>query len=279
MEINSGIGGRGACVSFLFFLVFVLVLVLQGFSVIIPGRGFFSVSADKNEIPLKHLAVIMDGNRRWAASKGLPSWQGHREGIGAAERTIKFCLANNIKILSMYAFSLENFKRTQEEREEIFSMICEAMDIWSVNFARENVRIRFIGDRSKFPPKTLGVIDKIELETAKNSGLEVNIMFCYGGQQEIVAAAKSLAKKVKSGKLKQKDITPDVFARHMWTGGVDFPDVIIRTGRRFRLSNFMVYQAAYSEICMLDIYWPDLQMSHLEQVYQQYINSQRTFGS
>jgi undecaprenyl diphosphate synthase len=229
-------------------------------------------------LPITHLAIIMDGNRRWAKSLGLPTWQGHREGASAVERTVKFCLGRGIKILSLYAFSLENFKREAQEQETIFRMMGEVLEHWPAAFNSENVRVRFVGNRSLFPSQVIQVVDKLEQTTATNSGLLVNIMFCYGGQQEIVAAAKIMAQKVQSGALQLDAIDEQSFTGLTWTGNIPPPDLIFRTGKRARLSNFMTLFSAYSEIYFSDLYWPEVQEQHLEQICAQFEECTRTFG-
>ncbi len=228
---------------------------------------------------IQHLAVIMDGNRRWAKERGLPSAAGHREGATAVERTIKFCLSRGIKILSMYAFSLENFKRDDEEKSAIFDLMQDTVEHWPKKFDNQNIRIRFVGNRSMFPAKVLPAVEKIEQTTAQNTGLLVNVMFCYGGQQEIVDAAKILANKIAAGELDAASIDEKTLAQHTWTGDSSPPDLIIRTGKRARLSNFMTYQSCYSEIYFSDLYWPEVQASHLSEACEQFEKAARTFGS
>ncbi len=233
----------------------------------------------KTDAKISHLGIIMDGNRRWAKERGLDSSFGHKEGISALESAVKYCLASGIKHLSLYAFSLENFKRASEENEAIFGMFPDALSFWQKNFNDSNVKIRFVGDRKLFPKTTVESIEKIEAETSKNDGLNLNLMFCYGGQQEVVESVKKIVKEVKSGKLDDENIDLKTIFKNTWTGDIPEPDLIIRTGNRSRLSNFMTLQSSYSEIIFSELKWPEIRLPHLEEMCQKYLESQRTFGS
>lgn len=246
---------------------------------LIAGKQKTMDCTAKNGSNIKHLAIIMDGNRRWAKERGLQSFEGHKQGIVALETTIKYCLASGIKNLSLYTFSLENFKRAKEENEEIFGMFPDALSLWKKNFDTGNVKVRFVGDRALFPEKTVEAIEKIESETQKNDGLFVNLMFCYGGQQEIVDSVKKIAQEVKTGKLDSQNIDIKTISKNTWTGDISEPDLIIRTGKRNRLSNFMTFQSSYSEIVFSNLNWPEIGMAQLEEMCEQYAQSQRTFGA
>lgn len=258
------------------FVVLVLV-ALRSFSAF--AFKFSPFNHTQKTTKINHLAIIMDGNRRWAKQRGLEAWHGHREGVTALEKTIKFCLAKGIKILSLYAFSLENFKRSDEEKEQLFKMFAEVLEHWPESLKKENVKIRFVGDRNVFPKKTVETIKKIEHQTDHHDGLQVNLMFCYGGQQEIVDATKKIAQKVNSGELRLDQIDSKVLSENTWTGKLPEPDVIFRTGRRARLSNFMTLQSAYSEIEFSDLNWPEVGPAELEAMCQRFEKSQRTFGA
>lgn len=261
--------------------VFFLILVLAGlksFAFFAPKLGSSLKMAD-GEPKINHLAIIMDGNRRWAKQRGLDVWHGHKEGVTALEKTVKFCLARGIKILSVYAFSLENFKRSSKEKEQLFKIFSEVLEHWPQSLNKENVRVRFVGDSSQFPEQTTKTIEKIESMTETHDGLELNLMFCYGGQQEIVDATKKIAAKVKSGELNIEDIDSKLLSENTWTGKLPEPDVIFRTGNRSRLSNFMTLQSAYSEIDFSGLNWPEIDACQLDAMYQRFVKSQRTFGA
>lgn len=197
-----------------------------------------------------HLALIMDGNRRWAQKRLLFPWLGHKEGVKTAQMAIEYCLQRKIRYLSLYAFSLENFKRNEQEISYLFSLIEQAQS--RINeFIDKKVQIRFIGDRQKIPSKTLAICEQIEEATQQGDALQCNVLLCYGAQQEIVHAAQAL---MSLGQL----VTEQLFKDQLWLGDIPSPDLIIRTGGVKRLSNFLLYQAAYAEIRFLDCLWPDL---------------------
>ena len=227
---------------------------------------------------LKHLACIMDGNRRWAAQQGLLSFLGHKNGFAAVKKVIDFCLQKNIAYLSLYTFSIENLQRPEQERHYLFEILAHEAAQELQEFKAKNVRMRFLGDRELFPQTVSTLCDTVEAETKGNDGLHLNFMLCYGGQQEIVSATRYIAAQVASGQLKEKDITPELFADHLWTAGIPSPDLIIRTGNQHRLSNFLLYQCAYSELYFLDCMWPDIAERNLEDALSYYNRSRKMFG-
>ncbi len=229
--------------------------------------------------PLQHLACIMDGNRRWAKERGLSSTEGHKKGIEMSKLIIEFCLEKKIPYLSLYIFSNENFRRTEQELKSIFGLMLQEANKGIEEFKKHDIRLRFIGDRSLFPEQLLPLLDQFEKETAHCKTLQASFLFCYGARQEIAAAAKNIAHKVKIDELAEDDITPELFADHLWTRELPEPDLIIRTGYVSRLSNFLLYQAAYSELYMLDCFWPDITKEKLQEAYDQYISSERRFGA
>lgn len=220
---------------------------------------------------ISHLALIMDGNRRWAKQRSLMPWLGHRQGAKNVEMAVQYCLENNISNLSLYTFSLENFKRTPKEVSYLFSMIAELSK--KVNeFVKTGVQIRFVGDRSKIPSDTKKVCEEVEIATQSCDKLVCNFLFCYGGQQEIVAAAQKLV-----DQNKQK-ITIEDFKQATWLGDVPDPEIIIRTGGVKRLSNFLLFQGAYSEVRFLDCFWPDLTRDVLSQTVQDCLDAKKNVG-
>ena len=146
-------------------------------------------------------------------------------------------------------------------------------------FKKRDIRLRFIGDRSLFPSQLVPLIDQFEKETAHCKTLQVSFLFCYGGRQEIVAAVKSIARDIKEGKIQEDNITPELLNRYMWNKDLPDPDLIIRTGYVSRLSNFLIYQAAYSELYMMECYWPEITKDHLQKAYDTFVNTQRRFGT
>jgi undecaprenyl diphosphate synthase len=228
---------------------------------------------------LKHVAFIMDGNRRWARGRGLPAILGHREGVKTVERVTQYCLNQAIEYLTFYAFSLENFKRSDEEKNCLFELISDGVRSYAQKFMEQGIQINFIGDREKFPQQVRKSCEETEQLTAQNNRMRVNILFCYGGQQEIIAAVQSCAQQVQLGTLSLDGITPTYFAQLLWSGKFPAPDLIIRTGGMPRLSNFLLFQAAYSELLFTDTFWPALTDEELERLVEQYHAIKRNFGS
>lgn len=228
---------------------------------------------------IQHLAIIMDGNRRWATHQGMAKWRGHQEGLKAIEHAINFCLGKSIKFLSLYTFSLENLKnRSKLEQDYLFDLLIDESNKILKDSKEKNVKIKFIGDKTLFPEKVLKCVQDLEKETETFTKLQVNFLFMYGSRQEIFFGIKELIKKIKSGEIEEKDITPELFESCLWTHNIPEPDLIIRTGGARRLSNFLLYQAAYSEFCFLDLYWPEINVQHLEKAYSDFGGTTRNFG-
>jgi len=227
---------------------------------------------------IKHIAFIMDGNRRWATQQGMLKVLGHKEGVNTVQKVADFCLKKEIPYLSLYTFSLENFKRSEAEKNYLFSLLINESDSLLKELTEKKVRASFVGERSLFPKKVMPVCEKLERETKDFDKLHINFLFCYGARQEIISGVKKIAKKVKSGELSEQDIDETVFNNNLWTHKFPEPELIVRTGGQSRLSNFLLYQAAYSELCFLDYMWPDLDQHKLEEIYVNYIETKRNFG-
>ncbi len=227
---------------------------------------------------IKHLACIMDGNRRWARLQGKLPMLGHQEGVQAGRRVIQFCLEKKIPYLSLYTFSIENFKRSQQELDFIFNMLATQGMQEVAQLRQEGVRIRFVGDRTLFPHSLISVCETLEQQTQDCTALQVNLLFCYGARQEIIGGIKKVIQQVKAGILDENDINEESFQHYLWTHDFPEPDLIVRTGGASRLSNFLLYQAAYSELYFLDCLWPDVGAKQLEQAISFFDNAQRNFG-
>lgn len=221
----------------------------------------------------------MDGNRRWAASHGLPAMQGHREGAQAAKRVINFCLEKGISYLSLYTFSTENFKRSETEKNFLFDILAQEALAELDTLKKKNIRVRFVGDRDLFPAHLVPVCEKVERETMGFNTLQINLLFCYGARQEIVSGIKRVIQDIKTGQLAEDALSEDSFTRYLWTNGTPGPDIVVRTGGAQRLSNFLLYQAAYSELYFLDHMWPEIQAEHLENMMLFFNQCKRNFGS
>lgn len=227
---------------------------------------------------IRHLALIMDGNRRWAIRNGLEKYLGHYHGVDAVKMAIDFCLAQKIQYLTLYTFSIENLKRPEIEKKYLFNLLINKAKEELDNFIKQGVKIKFMGDRSLFPKDILQTSEDIESKTAHLNNIQVNILFCYGGQQEIVAGVKKIIDQIQSNQLKKEDITEEIISKNLWSENIPDPDLVIRTGGQQRLSNFMPFQSAYSELYFLDCLWPDIKLKHLEDAVNQFTNRKRNFG-
>jgi len=233
---------------------------------------------------LKHLAVIMDGNRRWAKKNNLYPWQGHEAGFETLQELVAFCIEQKIPYLSVYAFSLENFKRSTEEKTHLFSLLIKTACEKLGKFKEAGIRIRFVGDQTLFPESVRSSITTIEQETGALARgpiqLDLLILFCYGGQQELIAAAQKICSLSKAGLISESDITQENFRKYLWTGkDIPDPSLIIRTGGAGRLSNFLLYQSAYSELYFTNTLWPDMKKNELLEAVDDFHQRKRNFGA
>jgi undecaprenyl diphosphate synthase len=228
---------------------------------------------------MQHLAIIPDGNRRWAAQHKLESFFGHKKGLEPIRSAIKVCIKKSIKHLSFYTFSLENFKRSEHEKSYLFNLFSDSFQTQLPELISNGVRIRFIGDRSKFPENVRNVALLTEKETEHLSTLNVNLLFCYGATAELTHAVQSIAQQVKDGLLLPEHITEETLRSSLWTAGIPDPDLIIRTGGLARLSNFLLFQSAYSELSFLDCFWPDVTEEKLENCIESFKQTKRNFGT
>lgn len=227
---------------------------------------------------INHLAIIMDGNRRWAKKNNLMPCQGHEEGLKALQAAVEFCLESSIKYLSIYSFSLENFKRDPVEIKFLFNLMIDAANKVLDDCLKNGVKIKFIGDKNFFPESTLKKIELLETKTTNCKNLYLNILFCYGGRQEILHAVRDLIKDINLGKINLDNINEEKFTDYLWTKQTPDPDFIIRTGGAKRLSNFLTWQSTYTELCFLDIFWPEMTKEILFDSTQKFITQTRNFG-
>ncbi len=228
---------------------------------------------------INHIACIMDGNRRWAKKQGIFLAKGASEGLNKVSLAVDFCLAHKIPYLSLYTFSIENFRRSDYEKECYFNLLLTQGKKQADEMASKNVRVRFVGDRSLFPAHVKPVVDYIEKTTAACTQLVLNLLFCYGGRQELLAAVRTIVEQEKTSGAVKTTLTEDEFKKYLWLGDIPDPDLIIRTGFAQRLSNFLTYQAAYSELYFADCLWPDITEKHFETALAYLKESKRNFGS
>lgn len=232
---------------------------------------------DKEQLP-KHIAIIMDGNGRWALQRGLPRKDGHRAGVNSLRETVKACLEIGIKYLTVYAFSTENWKRPREEVAILMSLLTEYLRKEAEDIHRNNIKLKVIGQIEELPPKAQEEIRRIENLTNFNQGMVLNLALNYGGRAEIIRAVRKIATEVKTGKLKIEEIDQDLFSRFLYTYGQPEPDLLIRPSGEKRLSNFLLWQTAYTEFWNSDVNWPDFKREHLEHALYEYQKRERRFG-
>ncbi|MBY0109986.1 MAG: di-trans,poly-cis-decaprenylcistransferase [Candidatus Babeliaceae bacterium] len=242
-------------------------------------NNFLKIQDISHEKRIKHLGIIMDGNRRWAKSHGYKPWIGHKKGVEPVRTALEFCIKNRIPYLTLYVFSLENFNRPQEELSYLFDVLAQQIADQELDkLFKEGIKVCFIGERSLFPEKLKPLIEEIESKTAQADQLTLNLLFCYGGQQEIVAACKKIASECALGTLDCDKITPELFSHYLWSGPMPPPDLIIRTAGDQRLSNFLTWASAYSELCFLPCFWPEITDSMLTESIEKFYQRKRTFG-
>ncbi|NLJ80556.1 MAG: isoprenyl transferase [Firmicutes bacterium] len=220
----------------------------------------------------------MDGNGRWAKRRAMPRFLGHRQGVQALKKAVRYASQEGIKILTVYAFSTENWQRPQEEVNFLMELMHKTFVTEIGELHREGVRIVLVGDRTNLEPEILNVWDQAEKVTAKNQGLTLNVAFNYGGRNEIARAARNLARKVSLGELTWKDVTAETLEKELYTWPSPDPDLIIRTGGEQRLSNFLLWQSAYSEIYITSTLWPDFKEQDFAHALHSYNQRERRFG-
>jgi undecaprenyl diphosphate synthase len=225
-----------------------------------------------------HVGIIMDGNGRWAAARGLPRLEGHRRGVEAVRRTVRAARDLDIRYLTLYAFSTENWSRPPQEVAGLMMLLKRFIRHDLADLHAHNVRVKIIGEREGLASDLCALLDEAEVLTRENSGLTLVIAFSYGSRQEIAAAVQRLAVKIQRGELSPQAITPELIAAHLDTCGLPDPDLIIRTSGEERLSNFLLWQAAYAELIFLDLHWPDFGASEFAAALQEFALRERRFG-
>ncbi len=227
----------------------------------------------------KHIAIIMDGNRRWAKSKRLPVALGHKEGAKTLEKTVRYAKKLGIKYITVYAFSTENWKRTADEVSALMNLMQSYLDDYSKRADSENIKINFLGSRQELSSKMQNSIDKCIERTRNNTGITFNIALNYGGRNEIVKAVKDIAEKVKDDKISIDDITEQMVSDNLYTQGQPDPDLLIRTSGEIRLSNFLPWQLVYTEFVFIEKNWPDFNEKDLDEAIEIYQKRNRKFGA
>lgn len=232
---------------------------------------------DNENLP-KHIAIILDGNRRWAKSKGLPSIMGHKEGAKTVDKIAKYANEIGIKHLTVYAFSTENWKRSQDEVNGLMNLLESYIKGFLEMGESNNIRLNILGDISVLEPRVQDSINEAMERTKNNTGLTFNIAFNYGGRAEILRAVKKIAQDVKDGNLDVENITEQLISDNLYTSGQPDPDLLIRTSGEIRTSNFLPWQIVYSEFYFPDKHWPDFSEEDLLKAIEIYQNRNRRFG-
>lgn len=233
---------------------------------------------EQDNLP-KHIAIIMDGNRRWAKKRNLPVALGHKEGAKTLEKIVRYANKIGIKYITVYAFSTENWKRKEEEVNSLMTLFQNYLDDYSKRADSENIKVKIIGSRENLSNKMIDKIEKCMERTKNNTGITFNIALNYGGRDEIVAAVKEIAQKVKQNEIEIKDITEELISSNLYTKGQPDPDLLIRTSGELRLSNFLPWQLVYTEFLFVDKYWPDFSEADLDEAISVYQKRNRKFGA
>lgn len=227
----------------------------------------------------KHIAIIMDGNRRWAREKGLDIKQGHKQGAKTLEEIVRYANKIGLKYITVYAFSTENWKRAKEEVGALMLLLQTYLDDYSKRADTENIKVKILGDISALSEGMQKSIAKCMKRTKNNTGITFNIALNYGGRDEIIKATKKIAKKVKENELQIEDITEETISNALYTEGQPDPDLLIRTSGELRTSGFLPWQIVYSEFLFIDKNWPDFNEADLDYAIQIYQNRNRKFGA
>lgn len=244
------------------------------------AAGFSTIGASTaDEIIPVHVAIIMDGNGRWAKSRGLPRVAGHREGSRAVRRAVEAAIQSGVLWLTIYAFSSENWRRPAGEVSDLTGLLRRYLRSEVAELKQSGVRLRFIGDRVRFDADIQKDLAAAEHDTASNTRLNLTIALSYGARAEIAAAARAALQAIRAGCLDVADLGEEAFASFLATAGMPDPDLIIRTSGEQRLSNFLLWQAAYAELVFLDVLWPDFDHSHFDLALKEFSRRERRFGA
>ncbi len=238
-----------------------------------------SLSSSDTPPPPVHVAIIMDGNGRWARGRGLPRVEGHRRGADAVRRTVRAASDAGISYLTLFGFSSENWKRPMEEVRDLMGLLRYYLSKEIAELHKNGVRFRVIGDRSRLDSDIVAMISDAEHHTADNTGLTLVLALSYGSRAELVSAARSIASDVQAGALSIDEIDEGVVTQHLLTRDIPDPDLLIRTSGERRVSNFLLWQLAYTEFVFLDVLWPDFDATHLNDAVADFCSRERRFGA
>ena len=245
--------------------------------------AFFSKKKDEQievtdlNLP-SHIGIIMDGNGRWAKKRGLPRKAGHRQGAKTFRTITRYCSDIGIKYLTVYAFSTENWKRPQEEVDALMSLFKSYLNEALEDFKDDSIVVKFIGDKSGFNDELRELMIENEESSKDRDGMVLNIAMNYGSRDEIVRAVRNISEDVRNGKISSDDITENLFSNYLYTAGQPDPDLIIRPSGEYRISNFLLWQSAYTEFVIMNKLWPDFQKSDLDEALKIYSSRNRGYG-
>lgn len=242
---------------------------------------FNSDALDSDDAPNglpEHIAIIMDGNGRWAAERGLPRREGHRQGVESVRRCVRAAIELGISNLTLFSFSSENWSRPKQEIRDLMDLLKRFIRTDLADLHKNGVRIRIIGERQGVEGEIIKLIEDAVSLTSGNDGLCLTVAFNYGSRIEIAGAARRLAELVRDGRISPNDITPETLEEHLDTAGIPDPDLLIRTSGEKRLSNFLLWQCAYAELVFVDVFWPDFTKEVLEDAIIQFGHRERRFG-
>lgn len=241
-----------------------------------------SAPGDPFEVPQekrpRHIAVIMDGNGRWAQRQGLPRIEGHRHGVASVRRTVEECIRLGIEQLTLYCLSSENWKRPQTELAFLMHLLEQYMIEERAGLVRQNIRLAIIGRREGIPAEALREMEKTVDLTRENTGLRLCLAINYGGRAELVDAVQAIARRVADGQLSPEAITEETVSAHLYTAGMPDPDLLIRTANEMRVSNYLLWQISYAELWVTEAYWPEFTQDHLREAIRVFASRDRRFG-
>lgn len=232
---------------------------------------------DNDNLP-KHIAIIMDGNRRWAKKRNLPTNLGHKEGAKVLEVIAKYCANIGIKVLTVYAFSSENWKRSKEEVDGLMNLFEQYIHEFDTKYQKENIKIRFLGDRTKLSNNLIEGMNRVETATNDNTGMIFNVAINYGGREEIINAVKLISQKVKNEEISIDGIDDKEFENALYTKECMDVDLLIRTSGEIRVSNFLPWQLSYAEMHFTDVLWPDFKEKDIDIAIEDFSKRKRNFG-
>ena len=241
------------------------------------GDRLLSEIRSAGEVP-RHVAVIMDGNGRWARERGLPRWEGHRRGMQAVREAVKAALELGLEHLSLYAFSVQNWDRPESEVSALMELLEEYVESEKDELADQGVQVRVFGDLERLPEGSRRAVDQLQAATRSGDRMQLNLAISYGSRLEIIQAARRLAELAALGALRPDEITEDRFGEELYTAGWPDPDLLVRTSGERRLSNFLLWQVAYAELYVTDVLWPDFSREDLFAAVRDFQQRERRFG-